>query len=936
MNIRIIYILLFVILAACSDNNEDSIPVLSVDVETVDFAQEGGTKAIKITTNVGEWDANVTEGDNWCLISKSSNTLTIRTVENEGREVREAKVLVSGGGISKIIQVRQLGAELALLISKQLFTVDAIGGNIAFDITTNVDEFEIETSSWINQVVVTRSVEMVTSSHNFKVAGTTDDAERSGEIIVKEKGGTLEAKVVVTQKGLNNYESSGIDGLVDDIKVAVESASASSFETGAGIELSFDGDMTTLYHSNWTNSGEGYFPITLTYNFPEGTDMDYFVYYPRQSGANGNFKEVEIRVQSNANVRAVDEWTTVMTKDFGGSGSATRVEFPTSQIGVKSVQFIVKSGAGDGQGFAACAEMEFYKKNPDAFDYSVLFTDQTCSELKPGVTDEDIENCSYSFYKNIAYYMKAGKYPDEFRIQTYKAYPHPDEQALINKTSTYSLLDNPTGMSIGTGDKLVVFVGETYGQNLSLRVQNLDQAGKDGFGGSSYPLAEGVNKLSISEKGLIYIMYHTNDYQSALPVKIHIATGKVNGYFDSQKHEASDWNRLINNAVDAHFDVVGKYAHLTFPTSRFRTTTPDGKALIDTYDKLVNAEMELLGLYKYDKVFKNRMYFNVMYNDSYMYATNYHTGYQEGTLGELCDVNLLNTTACWGPAHEVGHSNQTRPGMRWLGTTEVTNNIMSEYVQTTIFGQNSRIQTEDMGEIFRNRYSKAWSTIISTGTSHAESDDVFCKLVPFWQLELYLGKVLGKTPLQQTDKGGFYPDVYEHVRTHDDLPTAGDQQTEFVYICSLYSGYNLLDFFTKWGFLTPTKTVIDDYGEGTLEVTQDRINEITKRVEALGYPKPDVALEYISDNTWEWYKNKPSVVAGSNATRSGKVITISNWQYVVAYEVKDASGNLVFISSGETTPSTTDKFTLPSDWVDGYKLYAVSVMGERTEIPFTN
>ena len=171
-----------------------------------------------------------------------------------------------------------------------------------------------------------------------------------------------------------------------------------------------------------------------------------------------------------------------------------------------------------------------------------------------------------------------------------------------------------------------------------------------------------------------------------------------------------------------------------------------------------------------------------------MYATSYHTAYNDGTLAELCNVDKLKTSACWGPAHEIGHCNQTRPGLKWLGTTEVTNNIMSEYIQTTIFGQPSRLQTEDMGDGSRNRYSKAWTQIIAAGAPHGNfgsDSDVFCKLVPFWQLELYFGKVLGRTPLQQSDKGGFYPDVYEYIRTHDNLRTAGEQQTEFVYILSL-------------------------------------------------------------------------------------------------------------------------------------------------------
>lgn len=98
-------------------------------------------------------------------------------------------------------------------------------------------------------------------------------------------------------------------------------------------------------------------------------------------------------------------------------------------------------------------------------------------------------------------------------------------------------------------------------------------------------------------------MYHLPDYETAQPVKIHIASGQVNGYFDVAKHQASDWNKLLSNAVDKYFDVVGHYAHLTFPTERFpyilRTESTDR-----AHDQIVNSEMELMGLYKYNKLFK--------------------------------------------------------------------------------------------------------------------------------------------------------------------------------------------------------------------------------------------------------------------------------------------------------------------------------------------
>lgn len=566
------------------------------------------------------------------------------------------------------------------------------------------------------------------------------------------------------------------------------------------------------------------------------------------------------------------------------------------------------------------------------YDPLTLFTDQTCSALKTGITDEDIKACKSDFHKNIALYLKAGKYPSEFRIQEYKAYPHPDTQAKANKTSPYSLLDNPTGMAIGNGEELVIFVGETAGQKIQIRIQDLAVPGDDGFGGISYTLNEGVNQIHAPKKGLIYILYHTEDFETARPVKIHIASGHVNGYFDVTKHSGSNWKRLRDAAKEPFFDVIGKYAHLTFPTKDFILYTPDGKALIEAYDKIVESEMSLMGLFKYNKVFKNRMYFNVTYR-GYMYATSYHTAYHESTMPDLCDVSKLTDKSLWGPCHEVGHCNQTRPGLKWHGTTEVTNNIMSMYLQNSIFKRDSHLQTTKLNDGSPNRYAKAWTEIIAGNAPHCDfkSNDVFCKLVPFWQLELYFGNVLGQTPLQQDDKGGFYPDVYEYVRTHPDLNTAGEQQTEFVYICSQVAQMDLTDFFTKWGFLTPVETTIDDYGNGQVKVTQARVEEIKQRVASLNYPQPNVALEYITDNNWKLYQNPQPVIEGQ-AMRSGNTLKMTDWKNVVAYEVTNKEGKKIFISEGILFPDATASFTINTDWEEGFKVYAVSASGERTEV----
>ena len=955
--IRIYLLLIFLIplsmLAACSSDDEITVATLEVSKTTVDFKSEASEQSLTITTNATTWAAR--SDKSWCHPVIAGKLLKISVEQSDERLVREAVVSVTADGLSKTIKIRQLGYEAAILIDEQTFEVAAVGAQIKFAVTTNVD-VEAVSSDWIVVTPKTRVAEMVTTDYCYSVQATTQDNKRQGTIVFTEKlpeeatedDTPVFATVSVTQHGLNEYSSGTGEDIKGDIKLKIKDGTASSYQSGGEIENSFDGDYSTIYHSSWNNSGDNYFPITLTYNLEEISDVDYLVYYPRtDGGANGKFKEVEIQYSEDGNT-----FTKLTDKDFLGSASATKITFD-APLHAKSFRFIIKSGEGDGQGFASCAEMEFYAKNPEAFDYSTLFADETCSELKSGITEADIEKCEYPFFKNLAYYMIKGKYEPEFRVDEFKAYPNPDIQSDTHKTNPYSLLDNPTGISVKANESLVVLVGDTHGYDISLKVQNLDAPGSDGFGGATYPLSRGTNKLIIGEKGLVYVMYHTRtlDDVAALPVKIHFASGTVNGYFDSQKH-AGRWSELLGKATDKYFDVVGKYAHMTFETNDYRKyAANNGNELIDLYDRIALNEMQLLGLEKYDKMFRNRMYLNVMYQ-SYMYATSYHTAYNQTTMSEVCDPAKLKTSGCWGPAHEIGHCNQTRLGVMGIGMTEVTNNIMSEYIQTTIFGQDSRIQTEDMGHVYRNRYSKAWNGIIVAGSSHADfsnigddSNDVFCKLVPFWQLELYFGKVLGRTPLQQQDKGGFYPDVYEYARNKDySGMTDGEIQLDFVYNCCLSAKMNLLDFFEKWGFLTPVNKEIEDYATRTLTITEKMADALRQKVNDLGYPKPDVALEYISDNSFELYKNRPSVVAGSHATHvaksftegkisyTGEAITIQGWKNVVAYEVKDASGKLIFVCSGETSPSSTHTFTLPVSWGEGFRLYAVSATGDRTEI----
>lgn len=902
---------------ACSDKPEDEALSLIIEQKTVNFAETASSSDIQIKTNDSHWTATV-QGDaaTWLKTQGRGSILQISVSANEEMEKRRGEIKVTAGRLSEIIVVEQLGMAPALLLSSEMFTVAASGGEINLEVTANV-EYDISIpadAAWIKPMADTRAAEMVKKAHRFSVSFNAADAARTTELVVKQKGGTLEKKVPVTQKAQTGYTGETSGDIKDDVKVPVSHAAASSSQQGGEIEKSFDGDYKSIYHSSWNNKGEHYFPITLEYFFEHQESIDYLIYYPRTEGYNGHFKEVEIWVST----QTAPDYAKVTDYDFKGSPLAAKVMLDKPLIKPLSVKFVVKSGHGDGQGFASCAEMEFYRRNPDNFDPLTLFTDLTCSELKPGISLEEIEKVPNSLYRNIAYYLHKGSYPHEFRIQNYRAWPHPDDWARVNKTSTLSLLDNPTGISVDESDELIVFVGPTGGYKLGLKVQNLNKPGGDGYGNAShYSLSEGVNKLKMRNRGLVYVFYHTPDYQSAPQVKIHFATGKVNGYFDSQKHQASDWQKYLHAAVDEYFDVLGKHAHLTFSTAHFKTyAANNGKQLIDAYDELVRMEKEFMGLMKYNRPTVNRAYFHAMFHD-YFYSTSYRTAYNvtgENERRTLLDVNELKKSP-WGPAHEQGHSFQTRPGFKWHGMTEVTNNVHSLYVQTE-WGNASRIETEALGR-FNNRYEKAYYNSFVKHVPHPGEEDVFCKLVSLWQLQLYFSNARGKTD--------FYKDLYEKIRTSPDRPDPGAQQLEFVKMVCDIAQADLTDFFRKWGYLSPFDGEIDDYGKRRFLLEQNRIDKAVAEIKAKNYPSAGEKIEYICDSNWKVFKDRLPVRQGT-AVKSGKTITMTGWQNVAAYEVYDGD-TPVFVSN---RPS----FSLDTEAGSGIKVMAVAYDGSKTEVKF--
>lgn len=202
--------------------------------------------------------------------------------------------------------------------------------------------------------------------------------------------------------------------------------------------------------------------------------------------------------------------------------------------------------------------------------------------------------------------------------------------------------------------------------------------------------------------------------------------------------------------------------------------------------------------------------------------------------------------------------------------------------------------------------------------------DVFCQLVPFWQLQLYIAYVLGNTE--------FYADVYEYIRNNTVTgKQAWEYQVEFPYICSKVSGIDLSEFFEKWGFLRKVNTEITDYGtKGVFKIGDAELAAAKKRIAELSLPKPTHAFWYITEKNEHIFKGNLSMGTSGNATldRETKLISVSGFSNAVAFEVYDQdTSKLVYVG-------TEAAFNMNlAVWPTNIEIRAISVTGESKVVP---
>ena len=772
--------------------------------------------------------------------------------------VQAQSVKLDNSNIKK--QVLMIGRE-SLTLDYSDFTTVAVAANCNYTATPN--------DAWLTTRRMDNGNTAIFAQSNYNMAS------RQGTITFKSEDGTVVRKLTVTQTGFD----------ASDRSIPIASGTASNYQSGEGIERSFDGDYATLYHSNYNSQNT--FPITLTYTLKEVSHVDYAVYTPRQDGnVNGNFQEVTVSYQVG------NKWTTLATLNFEGSSAASRIPFGDNGVDdVKAVRFVVKSGTN---GFASCSEMEFYTKNNFMEELlHTYFTDNLCTQLREGVTAQEIEQIPVAEIRNMAKAMLAGTYSTEFRIGEFTAFrPLTDLQGELKNSYLYNNHENPTGITFDEDESVIVMVEGIGEQSVALQVRNF---GPTVFASSTYALQNGINVIKVSNKGNGYINYYTTSWKTAPKVKMHFLNAKEQGYFSPKYkgHTNDDWKRLLANAKGDCLDMHGEFTDCVFPVSSFKANCPnDGEWLMAIYDSIISVERDIMGIYKYKHEFPNRQCAITVATSGGLYHAS-NDGFCV-PVNALRDPTSRTHYDIWGAAHEYGHQNQTQ-GLRWIGLTEVTNNIMSAYVEHKLRTDGyHRLENESNGF----RYYDFFEYNVMKGgqfVPHAHND-VFCTLVPFWQLLIYT-RIAGIQP-------DAYPELYETLRNQSALSSMSDGQHQVNFMkqwCHI-TKTNFLPYFKQVGMFKTVDESISDYSTRQLTITQAMLDALEKEINAANYPEPPAAFCYIDVNNYPAFRDKAALVAntvGKGCSVSGNTVRIQHnqWKNVVGFETYKADGTLLHMTN---------------------------------------
>ena len=493
-----------------------------------------------------------------------------------------------------------------------------------------------------------------------------------------------------------------------------------------------------------------------------------------------------------------------------------------------------------------------------------------------------------------------------YRQREFRAYLPLADLSRKYKTGNYSSFENPTGIVFEAGETISIRMEGKPRTDVEFIVQDFRANGRQ----SRFKIIPGSNEFTLEHAGHGYVNYRDSAPASAPAIKLHIKGGSINGVF-TRHDDAEVWRDMLRNARSEILDIVGERTQWVLDLNALRTSCPDkGPELVALYDRQMQLEQQLMG-WDWEGIHPGNHIMGRVIWQGYMHADGLGGAFHCGVTPGIVNVDAARKGGAWGTSHEFGHVNQTRPGLKWEGTTEVTVNLFSQRVNLDFAPGEMRLEHETCPTLEKRwmrggRFDcyinsalvnrQLWQFQIGPDDGNREPGerrgDQFVALCPLWQLYLY-NTVARKDEL-------FYPRIFKDVRdTDESRMRKGEFITRFMTRCCDSAQLDLSDFFREVGMLAIMNRYIEDYSSAWFTITEDMCRDV--QTHARKYPKPESpVIFYITTNSAGIYRDKLNIIPSPDFTpvvddskQRSFLVPADKWANAVAFEVYDADGKLI-------------------------------------------
>lgn len=672
---------------------------------------------------------------------------------------------------------------------------------------------------------------------------------------------------------------------------------------GTSLSHLFDGDRTTHWETNRSNSDT--YKNELTFTFDTVTELNRIVYAPRTTGAAGKGFPLEFEIQGNTEDGG--EFEVIATGSYNGSRSdVIEIEIDPTQF--KQLKFVFTNAY---QGWASASEIMFYKEDALSEIVPNLFTNGLMNELKPEYQSLDkinameLEIATHPNKLFLQHYIDSAKdvlneQVDNTAIVTASQRGNANAMAKKYQIARTSFSLESFGRYVTPGETVKVFVDAD--QNGVMPTLVFGQIADDRNGWHrKYTLKPGLNIITAPDysnmrPAAIYIENGALPAEQAYAPKVRLEGGtKFPVYYHGITDPAEFEKELEAYVANVSFNdddfangkpangKVYNIAELVSENNTISTSAagalkgiqelkPIGKTVKDTMDEWEQMWVEfqkLSGNFEVDtdptKFFTAKFTSRVFTKGPYGWSDWGYTGYNGGNT-EKRDSGFFKQIVKpfsapgndgWAYYHEWGH-NINNSAMEHV---EVTNNIYS-VVMRKVF-QNSNADRVD------------WNALYKRFSGEPVKQGFWTSLGIIMQVQYYYGQdTYGKaTQLSIQNPDGIFDGL--------------NKQQRMVVAFSLATDTDLTGFFNDWGYTAST------------EAMKEKVKHL---------PEPAVKLKYMntlgSDYEGPGFSEDAEVKVNSLAVNAED--NTINLSFDIDEANKDASMGYEILRNGEVVGYTTN------------------------------